>query len=1601
MIPRKLSAYVLVLLMTTTAFAFVSWPASATDGDADAYGYTWTDSNSPDPTVSFNWVDISSTGTDVGFYSYFEDDVSSEISIGFSFPFYDDVYTSAYVSTNGFISFTTASYEYWNYPIPDYYDPNALVAPYWDNLVVYYPDYNYGAVYYETIGTAPDRQFVVQWDEITRGYNYDLMTFELILNETGEVWFQYLTMSGLDGSSATIGIENSDGTYGSEYGYNEAVITDGLAIMFEQGPIGFGPDQQSYGHPGDSVFYDLSIRNNGLTTESYDIEFYWSDLGWTVEMYDSGYGGLADNNGNTIPDTGDLLPGEEYWIIVEVIIPDSPTSLFETTVLMVSAYSDPTVNDTATLVTQSASIKYVPPHSESVYDSDSDGDYDYLVVNISIWSFQDQSAYLYVSLYSPSLYFLYGDSDYVYVTEGFSNITVYLPSEEIYNSHENGTFYVSPFLYDAEWNSIGYSDFYTSSYNYDDFDPPGVLFSTPYSDSGIDIDGDSYYDALVVNITLQVLKDGYYTVEMYVYDYYDDYLTFLTDGWNLSSGETAVQMYIPGSDIYDSGLDGPYNLYLYVYDDLNSTDSDSYETGAYSYTDFDGPDIVFAPPHEDYWVDTDSDSYYNEVVIEVYIDCLFAGYYDIVIYIYDYWDYVFDYIDETLYFDVGVSTYYVVLDSYSIITNGVSGQFYLNMYLLDSSTLDELDYDIYSTGYYYLSDFDPMGAYFQPPHDDYGRDDDSDGLYNALVLAIGVISSSTGWYDLNVYVYDPDWNYIYFDLETYLEENELTIVEVEVDSNTVWESGYDGEWYVEMYLYDIYSYTLYDWGYFYTDYYYLLDFDPLPVVFGSPHDDYALDAYGDSLFDYLIVEVVLDCYEAGEYTLWADLYNPWGMFITEVSATEDMDFGLRIVDLSFDGWLINVTGSTGYFYLEMWIEDEHGNVLDTDEYNTDYYSCYDFAGIPAEFSPPHSDYAYDTNSDSLHDYLVVVVSVNAHVAGEYIVYGVVIDEYDNLVSVARNRTMLAEGVSEVELWFDAWLIAAASGDPLYVYLTLADVNDNEMDEEYYDLEGSYSNSDFDPTTPSIDSGWAYETPVIDGEVSVDEWFGAATVDLMLNDPMNDVQATMYILNDEEYLYILIDATGDESETYGDAASVSFDTNGDGLAADGLDDQFVLEATELGTDSYHQVYDSYSWDWITHCSPFDEMLTDHDGLAGAIGFGASPDSTTSHRIYEFSIPLALLMISPGDSIGFASLSSMEPGVFDAAGYDYSTWPAFFWEEPELSLYGTLSLSEEPPLTTVELDGTLGGGGWYMSTVEVTLTVTGGTGGIFGTYYSLDGAGWAEYTGSFTVSAQGSHTVQYFSEDLSWNEEPVRTIMIRIDTVSPTAAATPSGTIGDNGWYTADASVSLAGSDSSVGSGVSVIRYRMDGGAWMNYTSSISISEDGEHTVEFFSIDVAGNEGAMDEITVNVDATAPETVASVDGSTVTLTASDDTSGVNVTMYRIDGGEWTVYAGAFEVSGSGNHTVEFYSTDDAGNTGEISIEYIENSSGLFGMESTVFFVVMALLAIIIAIVVIVLLVMRNRKKGAGPTVFHDSSIPQSQVEASYPSMGSGQEPPPPPEQ
>jgi hypothetical protein len=91
--------------------------------------------------------------------------------------------------------------------------------------------------------------------------------------------------------------------------------------------------------------------------------------------------------------------------------------------------------------------------------------------------------------------------------------------------------------------------------------------------------------------------------------------------------------------------------------------------------------------------------------------------------------------------------------------------------------------------------------------------------------------------------------------------------------------------------------------------------------------------------------------------------------------------------------------------------------------------------------------------------------------------------------------------------------------------------------------------------------------------------------------------------------------------------------------------------------------------------------------------------------------------------------------------------------------------------------------------------------------------------------------------------------------------------------------------------------------LEQAAPIVIDEPGRHTLEVRSVDGAGNVEPVQTLRLDIDPAAPVTTASVDqpgGSgpaTVTLQPSDVGAGVARTEYRVDGGDWTEYAGPTE--------------------------------------------------------------------------------------------------------
>lgn len=287
-----------------------------------AFGYTW------ETGLAFgdHWVDIESSGTPVEFSSTDDGITYIALPIGFDFKYFENTYTSLYASTNGFLSLDTIINSFpENQPIPRDYLPNNIIAPFWDDLTIWDAVTNpEGAVYYQLMGSAPNRSLVVEFYHVTRfgALAGELLTFEVILHENGNIVFAYKELNGELGS-ATVGFEDDAGVDGLQHLYNQVGLANQQAMRavypadgsrlkaFPRYASGFA---QNY-----EVVLPFTLRNTGTLTEGY--VFNCTRLsGDPTNLWIPSFETSA---GQPIGSITSLAPGQDYPMQVRLKAPAS------------------------------------------------------------------------------------------------------------------------------------------------------------------------------------------------------------------------------------------------------------------------------------------------------------------------------------------------------------------------------------------------------------------------------------------------------------------------------------------------------------------------------------------------------------------------------------------------------------------------------------------------------------------------------------------------------------------------------------------------------------------------------------------------------------------------------------------------------------------------------------------------------------------------------------------------------------------------------------------------------------------------------------------------------------------------------------------------------------------------------------------------------------------------------------------------------------------------------------------------------------------------------------------------------------------------------
>ena len=282
---------------------------------------------------------------------------------------------------------------------------------------------------------------------------------------------------------------------------------------------------------------------------------------------------------------------------------------------------------------------------------------------------------------------------------------------------------------------------------------------------------------------------------------------------------------------------------------------------------------------------------------------------------------------------------------------------------------------------------------------------------------------------------------------------------------------------------------------------------------------------------------------------------------------------------------------------------------------------------------------------------------------------------------------------------------------------------------------------------------------------------------------------------------------------------------------------------------------------------------------------------------------------------------------------------------------IKIDKSKPYTNAILSPSLpnGNNGWYVSNVTLFLQAYDETTGIYKIFYNVNDS-WHEYVHELKISSEGSNIVRYYSIDNAGNEEEIKSIEIKIDKSKPYTNAILSPKANENGWHMANVTVSMDAKDNI--SGINKTFYRINGGEWKEYKKEIKLTIEGDYSIEYYSIDNAGNKEREKSIEIKIDKSKPlisiekpekglylfnrkiislaNNIVVIGKIDIEVSVKDDKSGIENVDFYVDGelkyrDEKEPYEWTYDELALLKHEIEIVAYDKAGNKASNEVNII----------------------------------------------------------------------------
>jgi len=262
-------------------------------------------------------------------------------------------------------------------------------------------------------------------------------------------------------------------------------------------------------------------------------------------------------------------------------------------------------------------------------------------------------------------------------------------------------------------------------------------------------------------------------------------------------------------------------------------------------------------------------------------------------------------------------------------------------------------------------------------------------------------------------------------------------------------------------------------------------------------------------------------------------------------------------------------------------------------------------------------------------------------------------------------------------------------------------------------------------------------------------------------------------------------------------------------------------------------------------------------------------------------------------------------------------------------------------------------YFNQKIELQFKSIDATSGVESTYYSINGSPFIELKENIRIENETLQEIKFYSVDHVGNIETPKSIKIQVDITKPQTEKTIEGDIYSN-ILSPRSSIKLTATDEN--SKVKTIFYSLNEGAFQTYRQVIQLAafREGEHVLNYYSVDNSGNEEEKKSFSFYLDKTPPMLVDELIGNTfvangreyssgrskVKLTAMDNKSGVKEIRYSINDGEFILYEQPFYLSKSGQLKLQTFSIDNVNNqkittimTDKSNISYVDLSGPQLG--------------------------------------------------------------------